>query len=255
MPPIPTSSGNTIAERTLDVLMLFSAGRSSLTINQAAEELGMPRSTVYRYLQSLRSYSLVEEENGRYRLGPKILELALAAWAGSELCEVALPWMRGLADRTGETVMLARLSDGSAVCIERLQSKHAVRISMERGSILPWNASGAKVLLAAQDQSKVRSLLGQRPLKAYNDRTVTDPVGFARDLERVAENGYAVNDGEVDPGLWGVAAPIRNSAGLVMAALSVSIPRYRLDEGNVEQLIEDVRSTALKVGQRLMHDK
>lgn len=249
------SSGNAVADRTLDVLMLFSAGHSSLTIAEAAGELGMPRSTVYRYLQSLRAYCLVEEESGRYRLGPRILELAQAAWAGSGICEIALPTMRELSAGIGETVMLARLSGGSAVCIERLESKRPIRISMERGAILPWNASGAKVLCAALTDAEVRTLLERRPLKRYTDRTITDPDSFAEELRRVSHSGHAINDGEVDEGSWGLAAPVRDGTGCVVAALSVSVPRYRLDEQKIGHMIQDVCAGARQIGERLIHDE
>src|SRR5690606_11024861 len=116
--------GNATAERALDILLLFDDQHPILTAAELSRRLGMPRSTTYRYLQSLRSYGLVaedERQNG-VRPGPLVLRLARVARLGLGLIELASPVMRELALQTGETVLLTRRAGDQVICIERVDS-------------------------------------------------------------------------------------------------------------------------------------
>ncbi len=104
--------GNRTAERAVQLLLLYSDERPSLSAIEVAEHLGMSRSTTYRYLQSLRAAGLLEEDATRsgFRLGPRIFELARVARKGLGLSEMATPTMRRLVEQTGETILLTRRS-------------------------------------------------------------------------------------------------------------------------------------------------
>src|SRR5262245_50911445 len=95
---VAASSRNSTAERAIDVLLLFDQDTPVLSAGDIAERLGMSRSTTYRYLQSLRSFDLLEEDSahGSFRLGPRIFELARIARRGLGLSEIALPVMQDL---------------------------------------------------------------------------------------------------------------------------------------------------------------
>jgi DNA-binding IclR family transcriptional regulator len=245
---------NTTADRAIDVLLLFDDEHPVLSAVEVSERLGMSRSTTYRYLQSLRSKGLLEEDTSRggFRLGPRIFYLARVARAGLGLPELALPVMQALADEVDEAVLLTRRSGTQVVCIERVESTHPVRLSYERGHILPINGgASAKILLAFAEPGEVEALLGNAPLQRYTKRTITDPRKLRTQLGEIRVAGYAVTDGELDEGVRGVAAPVFNAANRIVAGLSVAGPAFRLTDDVLPRVIAAVRASAAALTQRL----
>lgn len=251
---VPAKGRNSTADRAIDVLLLFDDNRPVLSALEVADRLSMPRSTTYRYLQSLRSSGLVEDDqsSGGFRLGPTILQLARVARKGLGLPELALPYMRELAGITGEAVLLTRRSGQHVVCVERVESNHRVRLSYERGTVLPPHAgASAKVLLAWLPEAELDAVLGAVKLTRYTDRTVTDPVRLRSELGSIRQAGYAVSNGEVDEGVRGIAAPIFAAQGQVVAGLSTVGPAYRLDDGTLPHIVEATCQSAMAISERL----
>lgn len=246
--------GNTTADNAVDVLLLFSEKRPLLSAAEVSELLDMPRSTTYRYLRTLRSSGLLEEDDGGgYRLGPRILQLARVARQDHGLHEVALPVMRDLAARTQEAVLLTRRLGTQVICVERVESTHPVRLSYERGHVLPVHAgASAKVLLAFSEPSEIDLVLaGPDELPRFTDRTVTDPAALRAQLSLIRERGYAVSDGEVDVGVRGVAAPVFDHNGRLAAGLSVAGPSFRLTDEVSTAVVVAVREAAARISERL----
>jgi DNA-binding IclR family transcriptional regulator len=245
---------NSTADRTIDVLTAFDEEHPAMTAEEISERLGMSRSTTYRYLQSLRASGLIEEgaAGGEFRLGPLILNLAHIARKGIGLSEIALPVMRELTEQTGETSLLVRLSNQHVVCIERVESPQRMRLSYERGTILPINAGGAaKVLLAYLKPDELDALLKVTPLQRYTDTTITDPDILRKDLATIRAQGYAVSNGELDFWVRGVSAPILNERGQAVASLTTASPAFRLDDAALPRMIQAVQDAANTVSQRL----
>ncbi|HEY7125153.1 MAG TPA: IclR family transcriptional regulator [Ktedonobacterales bacterium] len=248
------SGRNATADRAIDVLLLFTEQQPVLTAEEVSERLGMSRSTTYRYLQSLRSSGLVEDDtsSGGFRLGPEILRLARVARQGLGLPELALPIMQELSKQTSESVILTRRAGQQVICIERVESVHRVRLSYERGQVLPLHAgASAKVLLAFLPQDEIEAVLRMGPFPRYTARTMTDPATLRQQLEAIRARGYAMSEGEVDDGVRGIAAPIWKTNGEIAAGLSVAGPAFRLNEQTLPQVIEAVKQAASKISDRL----
>jgi len=251
---VPAKGRNSTADRAIDVLLLFDEHGPVLSALDVSERLSMPRSTTYRYLQSLRSYGLVEDDqaSGGFRLGPRVLQLARVARKGLGVPEVALPHMRELAEETGEAVILTRRMGQMVVCVERVESKHRIRLTYERGNTLPPHAgASARVLLAWLPEKELDELLRSVELKRYTDRTVTDPKALRADLACIREHGYAVSYGEVDPGVRGIAAPVFDRDHQVVAGLSTVGPAFRLDDSALPGVIDATRRAAEAISTRL----
>ncbi|MBV9598464.1 MAG: IclR family transcriptional regulator [Chloroflexi bacterium] len=253
----PTTQGrNATAERAIDVLLLFDEDYPVLTAGEIARRLDMPRSTTYRYLQTLRSYNLIEEDaRGGFRLGTRIFQLGRIARQGLGYVEVARGYMDDLAALTGEVVLLTRRAGNQVVCVERVEGdpRHPIRLSYERGHVLPLHAgASAKVLLAFSDAADIDAALGSiDSLPRYTDRTVTDKTALRRQLERIRADGYALSAGEVDVGVRGIAAPILHPDGRATAGLSVVGPQFRLKDAALKAAINAVRESASAISARL----
>lgn len=249
-----TTGRNSTADRAIDVLFLFDVSTPVLSAGDIAERLGMSRSTTYRYLQSLRASNLLEEDavRGGFRLGSRVFELARIAREGLGLSEIALPIMRDLAREVDETVLLTRRSGNMAVCVERVEIARPIRLSYERGHLLPLHAGApAKVLLAFEEDADlvVDSLA---PFERFTDTTITDPGDLRRELARIRDCGYALSNGERDVGVRGVAAPVFGPDGKVTAGISVGCLAFELIEDDLPGVIQAVQAAAKRVTDRLV---
>ena len=243
---------NQTADRTIQLLLLYDERCTVLSAVEVAGKLGMSRSTTYRYLQSLRDAGLLEEDAAGYRLGPRIFQLARIARSGLGLSKVAAPVMRRMVDEVGETVLLTRRSGRHVICLEREESSRNLRLSYERGQILPVHAgASAIVLLAWLDDAELDRTLGSEPLERFTDSTITDPQALRARLGEIRRRGYIVTYGERDPGVVGVAAPIFGRPGQVIAGLTVVMPQHRLDASQLDATVELVRTSAQEIGATL----
>jgi len=245
---------NSTADRALDILALFGDDRLVITGQEVADQLKVVRSTAYRYLQSLVSSGFIQEQRpSGYRLGPRVLELARLARKGIGLSEAARPVMRALVAEVGETVLLTCRSGSVVVCLERESTDRPVRLSYERGHILPVNAgASALVLLAWAPREEVESILGVSGLPKLTDATVTDPEQLWSRLEQIRALGYALSRGEVDPDVVGIAAPIRDESGAVAAALSVAALSHHISDERVLTIAAAVDAAAQEVTRQLI---
>ncbi|MCP2338953.1 IclR family transcriptional regulator [Actinomadura rupiterrae] len=244
---------NSTADRALDILSLFDDRRLVLGGQEVADALGVARSTAYRYLQSLVSSGFVEEQKpAGYRLGPRVFELARLARKGLGLSEVSLPVMEELKESVGETVLLTRRTGSAVVCLERVESDHSVRISYERGHVLPVNAgASALALLAWAPPEEIGRLVGDDDLPQFTETTVTETGPLLERLEAIRKDGYAISRGELDADVVGIAAPVRDADGDVVAAVSIAALSRRLPPAKERSVIVAVVAAAETIGDQL----
>ena len=243
---------NSTADRALDVLQLFSDDKLVWSGTEISERFGVARSTGYRYLKGLVGAGFIEECEGGFRLGSRVFQLARLARKGLGLSEIAKPVMRELADEVGETVLLTRRSGAAVVCLELAESSHPIRLSYERGHVLPINAgASAQILLAWAPTEEVANVLSSSPLKRFTDSTVTDPAELQRRLAQIRTQGFAISNGELDADVVGVAAPIRTANGAVSAAVSVAALASRVPRNKKTQVTKAVRVAADRISARI----
>ena len=243
---------NSTADRALDILLLFNENKLVWSGTEIADEIGVARSTGYRYMQSLVNAGFVEEAPGGFRLGPRIFELARLARAGTSLSDIATPAMRSLSSAVGETVLLTRRSGRFVVCLELVEAPHAVRLSYERGHVLPINAgAAAEVLLAWAPPDEVTAVLKAAPLERFTAKTLTDPAQLQTRLAQIRRDGVAVSQGELDEQILGVAAPVHNARGGVIAAVSVAALVSRVPRSEVKSIKVAVKNAAAAISEQL----
>ncbi len=241
---------NTTADRALDILLMFDERHLVLTAAEVAANLAVGRSTAYRYLQSLTQTGFLEDADGSgYRLGSRVMELARLARRGFGLSEIARPIMRRLATTVGETVLLTRLTGDRVICLEREDSgSRAVRITYERGEILPINAgASAFSLLSWLSDAAVDDILDTTHLEGFTARTPVTKRALLARLQQTREQGYAVSRGELDPDVLGIAAPVHGADGDVVAAVSIAALSTRVPDTRVPDLAVAVLAAAAEI--------
>jgi DNA-binding IclR family transcriptional regulator len=228
-------------------VLSFSKERHTLTARDLAATTEIPLPSVYRYLASLRDMGLVyADERGAYRLTARWIALAQAAEAAEPLIDLADPVMRRLGQACGETVLLVQLVSGAAVCVHRIESSHALRISFEVGQPLSLeHGASARLLLSSLPEAVLR--------KRLDDLAQRDPDAAARlegQVDEVRRNGWATSEEEIDAGVWAAAAAVRDGED-TLAALSVPSPLVRAPDAVRQELLGQVRAAAQEIGERL----
>jgi len=227
-------------EKCVRILTLFSEAAQTLQVSEIADQLGLPRSSAYRYISALRAHNLIEvdPDDGGYRLGPAILDLA-ASMQRKPLHDLSLPHMKRISRETGETVILCGIRENAGVCLEKVEGHHALRVSYELGDSYPLHAAATgKVILAflgADEQERVLRLAG---LPQITDRTITDPRKLRQKLAKIRKDGYAESFGESIMGTRGMAVPIFARSGHVVASIGVSVPEHRAQGANRERIVQ-----------------
>lgn len=212
--------------RGLEVLCAFE-GHAALTVTQAAKLTGLPRSSVARCLFTLESLGYVAGDGAAYRLRPSLLPLARAFSYSDPLTKAGQPIVNAVRDRLKESCSLGMLDTRSAgetiIYICRAETSRIISVPLLIGSTLPsYCTSIGRVLLAALPDDELESYLASATFPARTAKTIVGPVELRRQLGRVREQGWAIADGELEPGLRSIAVPVRKADGRVVAALNLA---------------------------------
>lgn len=241
-------------ERAVSILNAFSAEEHELGVTELAGKLGLHKSTVHRFMVNLDAAGMVERNprTGRYRLGMRIFELGGLVKQRMNLWDEALPFLESLVRDTGETGHLAVLDGGEAIYIERVEARRALRVPSAIGRGYPAHATNlGKVLLADLEPERVAEIIRERGLSAYTPNTIVDAATLDRELARIRERGYAIDNEEYDEGLRCIGAPVRDHTGRVVAALGIGGPVTRITPARVEELATLVMAAASGLSRRL----
>lgn len=193
--------------------------------DQVAAEVGVPLSTVYRYLRSLRELDLIEERDGSYVPGWRLLELSGQDLVHTRLVELGHAFLREIAEATGETAVLTVRAGTHAVCLRQVESNHPIRMAFRIGQLLPLYAgAGQRMLLAHAPAAVIERVLAQ-PLRHLTERT-PDKAAIVRELDQIRKAGYLVSHGELAEGAVAVSVPVF-AGGEVACSLTVAGPESR----------------------------
>jgi DNA-binding IclR family transcriptional regulator len=247
------SAKNTAAHKALDILLLFRHRRTQYSVEEMSHLLDIPRSTIYRYVRILCEKGLLEKTgSAEYGLGLALIELGRNALSSNrELRLIVLPSMKRIAEEVGESVSLMRLYNRRAVCIESIEGRQALRVTIERGRTQPLHAgASSKVLLASIPEDEWHDLL-DLPLQRFTATTITELADLQVDIGRVRQHGFCVSDGEIDVGARAVAVPLVNTRGDTVAALSIEAPASRMDDHTVQRYVKLLQHEADAIHHRL----
>ncbi len=217
------------------ILNELGSARPRLGVTELAERLGLAKATVYGLVRALELEGLVERdaETGKYRLGPALLQLGNAFLDNHEIRARSLLWAESLATRTGEAVRVGVPNGANVLIVHHVfRPDNSVQI-LEVGAAIPWHASALGKAIVANREAQERRTYLDRPLSALTGRTITDPVELGRSLERIAREGFAVDDEEGIIGEAEVAAAVFDHRGVAVGAIGVA--------GGVERVLPDGR--------------
>ena len=220
----------TTSQTTFDVLDAVKRLEEAC-VTDVANELGLAKSTAHRHLTTLHDNEFLVRDGDAYHLSFRFLDLGEYVRGRRPLYRMASRKVKEVAEETGERAQFMVEEHGRAVYIHVALGDHAVQTDSGLGRSMPMTAvSAGKAMLAFMPRDRVEAILDRRGLPRRTEATVTDRAALFEELDRIAERGYALNDGESTRGLRAVSVPVRGPDGQVGGALGVSGPTHRFRE-------------------------
>lgn len=249
-----TSTSVNTVDRLVRIIDSFSSSRLSWTLTDLSEHLELPKSTLHRFLGSLEAHGIMrqDEETKRWHLGYHLLVWGNLAEQSTGLRDIARPVMRDLVGETGETALLTVYHAQEVVCVAKVESSHSVRLALDVGSRRATHAgASSKVLMAHLPDEEIDVIVRDQGLPKLCVSTITDRDELEAELEGIREQGYAKSVEETDLGAWGVATPIRDWDGEVIAAIGVAGPTSRLGDELTQQYVSCCQKAAQRISSAL----
>ena len=230
--------------RGLAVIRAFDADHPELTLSDVARRAGMTRAAARRFLLTLESLGYVASDARAFRLTPRVLELGFSYLSSLSLTEIVQPHLEALSRDVDESVSAAVLDGSDIVYIARVPTRRIMSVRITIGTRFPaFATSMGRVLLAGLPVAAADAALAASDLTRLTERTMTDPGDLRAELARVRTQGWSVVDGELEPGLRSIAAPVHARDGRVVAAVNVSTSATR---DSVEHLLDAYRPPLLR---------
>jgi IclR family acetate operon transcriptional repressor len=242
--------------KAMQVLELVCEAAEPVTLNQLVRGAGLPKTTVFRYLRTLATLGFVEHdaEADRYRPGLGLWRLAHASGPYETLKQACRPQMKRLRQRFNETINLGVLSGGEVLYLDVLESERSLRMQSTIGATDPLHSTSLGKVLLAFSPPERRALLLPADLPRRTPNTITDLAALDEQLAIIRTTGYAIELGENEEGSYCIAAPICDARNLAVAAISLSGPISRYDEGARQAICAGLISATEEIGRSLRRD-
>ena len=240
-------------ERGLAVLCVFSRDEPELTLSDVARRTDLTRATARRLLRTLQTLGYITSDGRLFRLTPRVLDIGYAYVSSLALSDLALPTMERLSEQVHESCSAAVLDGPDIIYVARVPTKRIMTIALALGSRLPAVATSmGRVLLAGLSDDERRDLLSRLALVAHTDNTIVDRGRLETVLQDVRGQGWCLVDQELEIGLRSVAAPLHDSAGIVIAAMNISTQANRVSLKTMrEEFVPRLVDAAREIDERL----
>lgn len=218
--------------RVFSILESLAGARSGATLTELALKARAPKTSLVGLLAGLAAEGCVERDgDGRYRLGPRFLSLAMQAVSGRDTIELARPFLAGLVEATGETAVLGVLAPDAdlAIYLDRIESANPIRYAVTIGERRELHCTAiGKMLLAHFDDDHLARYFKAAPPKRFTASTVTSRAGLLAEISAIRRDGIARTSDERVIGASGIAAPVYGPDGSLVAALLIAGPSERM---------------------------
>ncbi|MFD2616213.1 IclR family transcriptional regulator [Terrilactibacillus laevilacticus] len=239
-------------DRILRILECFNSEKTEWGVTELSDYLGLYKSVVHRALVTLENRGFVTKNpiSQKYFLGIKLFELGMVVAGQMNLRTIARPFMEDLCEFAKETVMLMIIDGLDGICIDKVESSQSVRYTTPLGKRVPLHAGATtKILMAYLSEEKINKIVA-RGLKRFTPYTVCDSSELIKQLQLIKEKGYCISSNDFSLGGMGIAVPVYDYTGNVVAGLSISGLEIRMRE-NKEQLLLECQKAADRISKRL----
>ncbi|MBE0548058.1 MAG: IclR family transcriptional regulator [Rubrivivax sp.] len=241
-------------ERCFDILEMLRIDSRGASLAEISRSLHVPKSTVLTIVRTLRSRGLLayDEQRKTYALGLGMERFAQHARRPPSLEEIARPQLEDLTHATGETCTLATAQGDAVFYSCPVQGPQLIQFVVPIGVPRPLHCTASgKLALAARDDAAVGDYARRHGLLKFTPRTITRIGALKTELEKVRRQDFATSMREISNDLFGIAGPIRDAEGRLVASVNLVGPYFRL--GNrTPQLVQAVCDTARRISSALL---
>lgn len=240
-------------KRIFNVLEVLAENKGGLSLSELSKLSKVSIATTYRICSELvnRGYLKKESRRGKYSLGIKFLEFNAVIQQSLNIVDISLPFLERLSGITGEYSEVAILHDYAAVTVAQVDVAHNLKILNIVGERLPLHATSVGKILLAYMSVEGRKIFYEKKLKRLTEKTLTEGDQLEQEVEKVRQNGYALDDEENDVGIWSAAAPIYDFNNLVIAGLALAVPSVRINDKNNQEFISIVKRTSSDISEEM----
>lgn len=240
--------------KVLAILDEIASSHEPLRFTDLLNRMGQPRGSLHRQISHLMEEGLIHlnDDTGTYELGVRLLNFASLSWSRNSLRQAAEPFLNALHDRTNETVHLAVLRGDRVVYLDKVESRQAVRMHSQIGNTSPIYCTGVgKAMLSMLDDASVEELAKRIEFKRFTEHTLPDANALIDEVQLIRAQGFAEDREEHEVGIRCVAAPLVSANQQLRGGISVTVPVFRLQAGQLEQWQQWVMETAAQISESL----
>lgn len=231
-------------------------GNLGAGVSELSDALGIGKSTVHRLLDTLQYYGYIEksEETNRYRLGWELYKVGLSVPAQNQLFNIDRTHLLELGKKLNETIDYGTIKGKETIIISKMEyTSNGMNNSVSPGEYESIHATAlGKVMISEMSEEEIYKLFEDKEeLPAYTPHTILTVSELIHEAEKVKKHGYGVNDEEYWIGMYCMAVPVRNYTGKIVAAVSASIPVFRVDDKKKEFVLDELNRTAGQISKEL----
>jgi IclR family pca regulon transcriptional regulator len=233
----------------LAVLGAFGRQRPTMTLSEAANVAELSRATARRVLRTLSILGYVEQDGRTFSLSPRILELGFSYLSTQSWIDRALPLMRELSERLGESCSAAILQGNEIVYVARVQTRRIMSATLSVGSRLPaLHTALGRIMFGYLDEAEIwRRLMSQR-IEAYTPQTITDIQALFDRIGADRAQRFSIVDEELERGLRALAVPVLDRGGQMVGAINLSTHSTRTTRNEMrERFLPELNRVAEQV--------
>ena len=246
---------NQSLERALSILCIFNRDRQALTLSQLSQLLSLSKATVLRLCFTLMKYDFLRynAQSKQYSLGLRLFDLGSVIFSSFSIRRVASPHLGRLQSTLGKTVFLGILLNDELVYIDKKEDpRNPIQFSSQIGTRRPpYFGMLGQILMAYLPDGEINRILKKTPLKASTKKSLTNVREFKKRLQRVREQGFYIDKEEALEGVTGIAAPIRDYTGEVIAGVGVGFIASSVDSNGTKKIIEELCETGNRISQEM----
>lgn len=253
------SASNQSSEKLLALMEVLSLEEDPIHLSDLAAKLDMNASTVSRFLAALQKRGYVSQGEGRgtYIMTYKICQLANNITSRMDFRNICQPYLKKISKIFGCTTNLIARYEYSVIYLDVIPGPQQLLVPLQRiGKVAPlYCTGGGKLFLQHFSEEDLRDYAAIRPFHRYTEHTICSLGELREELQKIEENGYAIDDQECELGTRCIAVPVFNYTGGIQAAISVNAPITKLTDQYIQQNAPVLRELALEVSRMLGYDK
>lgn len=246
-----------VLDRAINILEFISQqGTGEAGLPELSAAMKLHKTTTHRIAHVLESRGLLRRglDSNRYRLGLHLYDLGCQALDNVNIRDEARPLMTRVAFEVGETVHLALLDHAEVLYVERVEAQRSLTMGSKLGARNPVYCTAlGKAILAYSPEFEVDQILAGCRLEAKTKNTITNVLALKRELERIRDRGYAIDDEEIEEGIRCISAPILNTANRAVAAMSISGPSSRIIPNRFQLIGKTIMKATQELSTRIGH--